>query len=72
MQDEAAHMMSPSNVTQSFNVASVCMEDAKTFMAYLNAINTKSTASVNALSSISPFLWPRVDLLITRCKACFK
>lgn len=43
MQDEAAQMMSPSNVTQPFNVASVCVEDTKTFIAYLDAINMKST-----------------------------
>lgn len=34
-------------------------------------INRKSTASVNT-SSVSHFLWPQVDLLIARCKACFK
>lgn len=52
MQDEAAHMMSPSNVRQPFNVASVCVEDTKTFIAYLDVINMKRAASVNALSSV--------------------
>lgn len=72
MQDEAAHMMSPSNVRQSFNVSSVCMEDNETFIAYVDAINTERTASVKALSSVWPPLWPRVDLLIARCEVCFQ
>lgn len=72
MQDEAAHVMSPSNVTQPFNVASVCVEANKTFIAYVDAINTERTASVKALSSVWPSLWPRVDLLIARWEVCFK
>lgn len=69
---EAAHMMSPSNVTQPFNVASVCVEANKTFIAYVDVINPERTASVKALSSVWPSLWPRVDLLIARCEVCFK
>lgn len=61
MQDEAAHMMSPSNVTQPFN--------AWRILKHSLPINVKSTASVNALSSVSPFLWPLVGLLIASCKA---
>lgn len=72
MQDEAAHMISPSNVRQPFNVANVCVEANKTFIANVDAINTARTASAKALSSVWPSLWPRVDLLIARCEVCFE
>lgn len=63
MQDEAAHMMSPSNVTQPFN--------ARRILKHSLPINMRSTASVNALPSVSPFLRPRVGPLIASCKTCF-
>lgn len=51
MQDEAAHMMSPSNVTQPFNVASVCVEANKTFIAYVDAINRVYSINEGAVFS---------------------
>lgn len=49
MQDEAAHMMSPSNVRQPFNVANVCVEVNKTFIAYVDAINRAYSISEGAV-----------------------
>lgn len=53
MQDEAAHMMSPSNVRQPFIVASVCVEVNKTFIAYVDAINRAYGISEGAVFSLA-------------------